>query len=77
MHLRSPFLELEDERAARERIDAFFLETVIPLAAKTNAVVVCEAVKQVLFLVFLSAVFSTLTDHGRRLAYFRQAFAGV
>lgn len=45
-HLRSPFVNAEDERIARERIDAFILDIIIPLAAKTNAVVVCEAVKQ-------------------------------
>ena len=46
-HNRSPFVTMDEERKARERIDAFLLDVLIPLAAKTNAVILCEAVKQV------------------------------
>jgi len=46
---RSPFLSAEDEESARVRIDRFMLEVLIPLAERTNAIVVCEAVKQVSF----------------------------
>ena len=43
---KSPFLNIEDEEAARLRIDRFMLEVLIPLAERTNAIVLCEAVKQ-------------------------------
>jgi len=48
VHNRSPFVTLDEEKRARERIDAFMLDVIIPLAAKTNAVILCEAVKQVI-----------------------------
>ena len=44
VHNRSPFTSLEEEREAREKVDAFCLDVVLPLAAKTNALILCEAV---------------------------------
>ena len=40
----SPFLSMEEEQAAEERIDRFMADVIIPLAAETHAVVVCNCV---------------------------------
>ena len=58
---RSPFATHDEERTALERIDAFMLDVIIPLAAKTNAVVVCEAVQTVGFFDSFSHLLSTLS----------------
>ena len=61
VHGRSPFATHDEERTALERIDAFMLDVIIPLAAKTNAVVVCEAVQTVGFFDSFSHLLSTLS----------------
>ena len=43
---RPPFLSTAEERAAEESIDVFMTEVLIPLAVRTNALVICDAVKQ-------------------------------
>ena len=40
---RAPFLSREEERAAEAKIDMFMSDVIIPLAAATNAIVICEA----------------------------------
>ena len=40
---RAPFLSRGEERAADAKIDRFMTDVVIPLAAQTNAVVLCNA----------------------------------
>eukprot|EP00802_Teleaulax_amphioxeia_P004721 Tamp_04725.p1 GENE.Tamp_04725~~Tamp_04725.p1 ORF type:complete len:860 (-),score=122.47 Tamp_04725:284-2863(-) len=47
---RSPFVSEADERRAREGINNFMRSVIIPLAAKTNAIILCEAVEQVCIL---------------------------
>ena len=41
---RAPFLSTEDERLAEGKIDSFMADVLIPLAAQTNAVVLCNAI---------------------------------
>ena len=41
---RAPFLSREDERVAEAKIDRFMTDILIPLAAQTNAVVLCNAI---------------------------------
>ena len=43
LHGNPPFLSREDERAAAAKIDMFMADVLIPLAAQTNAVVLCGA----------------------------------
>ena len=40
-----PFLNGDDARAAESRLDQFMLDVLIPLAVRTNAIVICDAVK--------------------------------
>ena len=43
-HGQPPFLSQAEERAAEARIDVFMADVLIPLAARTSAVVLCDAV---------------------------------
>ena len=47
---RPPFLTPEEERAAEKRIEGFMADVVIPLAAQTNAIVICSATPNVCIL---------------------------
>lgn len=40
-----PFLNGDDARTAESRLDQFMLDVLIPLAVRTNAIVICDAVK--------------------------------
>ena len=41
----APFLSRDDERCSEEKLDMFMSDVIIPLAAQTNAVVLCTAVR--------------------------------
>ena len=41
---RAPFLSYDDEMDAVKQIDRFMAEVLIPLAAATNAIIICEAI---------------------------------
>lgn len=40
-----PFVNGDDARTAESRLDQFMLDVLIPLAVRTNAIVICDAVK--------------------------------
>jgi len=46
LHGKAGFGSREDERDALDKIDRFMADVLIPLAAQTNAIVVCEAVRE-------------------------------
>jgi len=43
VHERAPFLSVEAEREVENRLDLFMSNVLIPLAARTNAIVLCNA----------------------------------
>jgi len=46
VHGKSPFTTVDEETAARARLDTFMIDVIIPIAVKTSALIVCEATAQ-------------------------------
>lgn len=44
MHGRAPFASVEEEEEAETQLDMFMADILIPLAAQTNAIVLCDAI---------------------------------